>query len=359
MNIQENIIRGILELLYQQDYLVLPGFGGFVLKSQASTFSVTGTALLPPSKKLGFNKQLRQNDGVLLNWLQNELNCDALTAQTHLEEFADFCNSILNTKRRLTIERLGFFYLDFENNLCFEPRSDINFLKESFGLGPVHLTEIEVEQPKSSPELKSKVFIDRPSAIPARSPELEPKRMGSGRLKRGLAYSAMISFVIIAIGFVITTVRIQGPLKAAMYGSSLKAEYSQLTYPALELVEPSSHGPAMIHTSVNESLLKLDENIAFVVNSAPLSSNKPVSRHKVERASGRYNIVFGCFSVKANAIKYAKNLESKDYRVSVSQLEGKNMYQVAMVGFQSREAAKAELNSIQTLFPNVWIKALP
>src|SRR6478609_428978 len=151
------------EQLFSNNYLVLPGFGGFVLKSRASHFSASGGSLLPPSKTVSFNSQLKQNDGIMALWLQNKLNCTAKEALAHLAEFAEFCTGVLSAKRRLTLEGLGFFFIDFENNICFEPQQDANFLGESFGLAPISLKPLIAEAPEKFKEssIKEPVFVDR------------------------------------------------------------------------------------------------------------------------------------------------------------------------------------------------------
>ncbi len=358
MNIQERIIKGIVELLHKHDFLVIPGFGGFVLKAQPAFFTGSGTALLPPSKKLGFNKQLRQNDGVLLNWLSKELICDSSMALGHIDEFADYCNSILNNKRRLNIEKLGFFYLDFENNLCFEPRNDVNFLTESFGLTAVHLIENEplITKPQ---EQKPKVFIDRPATLP-KSAEVHPSFQGA---KKILAYGAFSVFVVVLLGFLVTTFSVQGPLKASFFNKTEKAKYVPVEYPALNLSTIEPDKTVVIKTSENGALLKIEEDIHFVVKSDVLSDNesKNVSlfKSKITAKTDRFRIVFGCFSIESNAKNYAKRLKEKNYRVSITKLDDKNLYIVAMGGFQNKSEAKAELNAVKTLFPHVWIKQAP
>ena len=132
MNVQKTIINGISELLYTHDYVVVPGFGGFVSRHQLSHYSLNKEVLNPPSKKIMFNVQLKQNDGVLTSWLKEKINCNFDLATKHIEEFAAQCKILLDTKHRLEFENLGLFYLDLEKNICFEPKTDINFLIESF-----------------------------------------------------------------------------------------------------------------------------------------------------------------------------------------------------------------------------------
>ncbi|MBK7666303.1 MAG: hypothetical protein IPJ32_02560 [Sphingobacteriaceae bacterium] len=73
MIVQKAIINGISELLYNHDYVVVPGFGGFVSRNQLSHYSVNKEVLNPPSKKILFNVQLKQNDGILASWLKEKL----------------------------------------------------------------------------------------------------------------------------------------------------------------------------------------------------------------------------------------------------------------------------------------------
>src|SRR5574343_453653 len=107
MLIQKTIIDGISELLYTHDYVVVPGFGGFVSRPRHSHFSLSGEALFPPSKTIVFNVQLKQNDGVLANWLMEKAECSFAEAVKHIEEFSLHCKMLLDTKRRLEFDNFG------------------------------------------------------------------------------------------------------------------------------------------------------------------------------------------------------------------------------------------------------------
>ncbi|MEI6020691.1 MAG: hypothetical protein WCR21_06145, partial [Bacteroidota bacterium] len=161
MNIHQHIIAGIQEQLFLNDYLVLPNFGGFVLKTQRASVGASGLSIHPPLKTVGFNVQLKQNDGILTHWLQQQINCSKSEASQHLLDFSNFCNGVLQSKRRLSLAGIGFFYLDFENNICFEPAQDNNFYTESFGLSAIQLNPI-IEVPKVEKTIERAVkFEDR------------------------------------------------------------------------------------------------------------------------------------------------------------------------------------------------------
>ena len=47
------IFKDIVDLLHNNDCVILPGFGAFVLKKKAA--SVVGNEFIPPSKNVSFN----------------------------------------------------------------------------------------------------------------------------------------------------------------------------------------------------------------------------------------------------------------------------------------------------------------
>jgi nucleoid DNA-binding protein len=58
------IFKDIVDLLHNNDCVILPGFGAFVLKKKSAT--VVGNEFIPPSKKVSFNSMLKENDGLLV-----------------------------------------------------------------------------------------------------------------------------------------------------------------------------------------------------------------------------------------------------------------------------------------------------
>ena len=91
MTVQKTIIEGISELLYDNEFVVVPGFGGFVSRTERAHYTLNKAVLQPPSKKILFNVQLKQNDGILATWLKDKIACDFIQAGKHIEEFASYC----------------------------------------------------------------------------------------------------------------------------------------------------------------------------------------------------------------------------------------------------------------------------
>lgn len=359
MNVQQSIIKGIKELLYSQDYLVIPKFGGFVLKSQSAQFSVSKSSILPPSKHLSFNAQLKHNDGVLMTWLQNNLNCDYTQAQQHVIEFSEFCSGLLSTKRRLTFEGIGFFYLDFENNICFEPQADINFLTSSFGLTELSLKELDPETPRIEPKRET-IFVDRPAPTLAQVPAFKAKRRPLGKI---VMIALLAVFFLSTVSLLITNVGVQGHLRSSLFGASKKGSYQPLNYPEFKLNPYQKENSTYVSNSNDLAVINLDEGKSLVLD---LKKNelKPKlglnSSQKTKNLQAKeFEIVFGCFAIRNNALAFARKLSGENIQATVHEKNNKGLYVVSYLGFENKQDAVLELQELKAHYPSAWIKKYP
>ncbi len=357
MNVQQTIIKGIKEQLYSNNYLVLPGFGGFVLKSRPSHFSASGGSLLPPSKSVSFNSQLKQNDGILALWLQNKLNCAGAEALNHLNDFSGFCSGVLSAKRRLTLDGLGFFFIDFENNICFEPQQDANFLSESFGLLPLSLKPLMAEQLEATKEsfVKQTVFVDRrPDREEIQTPVSRSKRNFKGIINTIVV--AVLSFSLLIL--IVTSSKSGGLIHSSVFDRNGSGVYTPITYSDLTLPSQSSKNLSYVADANGIAILELADNKSVSVLAIETKLN--TSSAKIEDNSRfdkkGYEIVLGCFTVFSNAQRMNKQLQAKNIQNTISSKNAKGMYVISDGNYDSKEAALEKLQDLKVIFPKAWIK---
>lgn len=355
MNLHQNIIKGIKEQLFLNNYLVIPGFGGFVLKKIPSHFSNSGGMILPPSKTISFNAQLKQNDGVLVHWLMSSFNCSNEIALQHLTDFSEYCKSILNNKGRLSIDGLGFFYTDFENNICFEPQQQTNYLTSSFGLGPVALKEIEPEV-----EVKTEtIFVDRVIKSSELETKVEPKRK---RNYGKIAIAAVTGIIVFsALLIIVSDSKISGQLKASITGKEQKLLYTPINYSNIDLKNINDSKKDYVADMNGIAPLELDNNKTIAVKaieSIAESTSVTSSNVKRTRRSGikNYEVVLGCFSILNNANNMVKKLQAGNVEAIVSGQNEKGLYVVSSGGFETKDEAIVELTQLKNTYPNAWIK---
>ena len=58
--------RHIEVLLFENDCVIIPNFGGFVTHYTPSKRDVKENLFIPPTRVIGFNDQLKLNDGLLV-----------------------------------------------------------------------------------------------------------------------------------------------------------------------------------------------------------------------------------------------------------------------------------------------------
>jgi hypothetical protein len=353
MNVHAQIVDGIKTLLHQQEYVVIPNFGGFVTQVHFSKYLIEKNILTPPGKVISFNKQLRQNDGVLSFWLQKELNVTPEIALKHITEFSDYCAQVLNTKRRLNLENLGFFYLDLENNICFEPKNDSNYLLDSFGLSPVilsELTELVVEK-------KETEFIDR--TIEVVKHELPIKRK---RNLRPIAYVALGgSILFFSLAALVTINKSEGPLLSGLFNSNAVRTYKPLAYTELVLEKTDSETKSYVPNSEGIAVLDITNEKAIAVSMNENTNSSSAATNNIKRSNtryaGKFQIVLGCFNEKNNADKMVRKLKLDNVNAGISGINNRGMHVVSCAGFDSKDSALTFLQEIKGSFPNAWIKS--
>jgi len=348
MTIQKTIINGVSELFYTHDFVVIPGFGGFVSKQQAAHYSLNKEVLNPPSKKILFNVQLKQNDGVLAAWLKDKINCDFNQANKHIDEFAAHCKVLLDTRQRLEFENLGLFYLDFEKNICFEPKTDVNFLIESFGLSTISLKELDKDEARKTIETKD------------RFEKAEIKHPVKQRNYRRIAAIAIgIPIVGMAVLFAVNFVKPNTISYSKVFGlMGNEVTYSPINYnSSLTELEVKNDEPYVVDAN-GYATINLFENKTVAVNvSAVKTSSHTVRKNYSNEISvnGKYQVVMGCFSIRGNAKKFIRTLSQENLRAGISGINAKGLHVVSCGGFNDKESAIALLQSVKSKFPNAWI----
>ena len=136
-------------LLLRHNCVVIPTFGGFVAKQISAQIDYTSGIMLPPKKSLLFNRQLINNDGLLISEFAKNENCTFELAESAVKQKISEWNQALRNGERVSIDKVGYLFFDQEKNICFEQDRFFNLLLSSYGLGKVHFlsdTEVAIAQ---------------------------------------------------------------------------------------------------------------------------------------------------------------------------------------------------------------------
>ena len=141
-----NLDKYIEDLLYRNECVVIPNFGAFITSVNSANLNNEGV-FTPPSKSISFNKKIKKNDGVLANYIAelNNISFDEAMKLIKLN-VSNFNNDILN-KKDIVFSKVGVISIK-EGLTEFTSYTNINYLKDSFGLSSVSSSFIKRNKKK-------------------------------------------------------------------------------------------------------------------------------------------------------------------------------------------------------------------
>lgn len=319
----------IAQLLRAYDCVIIPGLGGFVANYGPSQYHLAKGILMPPNKAIIFNKNLINNDGLLVNHIAYHEKTSYADAFHRINEFANWCKNEFLLGNRIEFEELGVLYEDAEKTIQFRPDFSINFLTSSFGLYPVVAKELV--QSISTPE----PVVESVKIIPATEEKIEPierkldqkirvvetqnteeKKVVEIR-KRRTGRNIAIAAVLLPITFysiwipLKTDVLKTGVIEVAdlnpFHRSVDIQTYAPITQSKVNL---SAHLAELPNEEVFETVRE-NLNNTLSRNDSTLVENVKVNL--VDKKELRFHIIAGCFKEDENAENMVAYLKSKGY----------------------------------------------
>ena len=300
----------ISDLLYRYDCVIIPEFGAFLANSVSSQLDESTNTFYPPKKVLSFNEQLKNNDGLLVNYVSSVEKIPFEAALKKISKKTKSLKSYLAQGETLAFVNIGDIALNAEGNITFEPSDKQNYLTNSFGLGQIISPDISrVDYKKEVEEIERVV----PIAI---TPE---KRKSRSYLK----YAA-VAIIALAVGGVMTSNYYLGQIE----------QHNQ-----------------MAEESAQEQLDGKIQEATFIIDN-PL----PAITLNVERQSGNFHVVAGAFRIEANCNKKLKELKDLGYDARKIGTNKYGLHQVVYSSYETRQEAQREMYKIRRAHnPDAWL----
>jgi len=130
-------------ILKEKNRLILPDFGQLILLTTPTKFRQNTNQVAPEHKKVIFSSAYKASDGVLENYLLNNLGFDKSEAKLEIEKFVSTIKSELADQGKSSIQSLGTFHKTQDNKIQFISSSNHSKTSEYFGLQEVTFKKIE------------------------------------------------------------------------------------------------------------------------------------------------------------------------------------------------------------------------
>lgn len=284
----------INDLLYRYDCVVVPNFGGFITNKIGAKVNSFSHTFHPPTKQITFNAHLKQNDGLVVNYIAAVENISFEKALVKISTTVTSWNESLKNGA-VVFENIGAIAFNEEKQLIFEPQKEHNFLTNSFGLSTV-----------SSPAIKHPVHASTSKSV----------------IPLFTKYAAT-AVVLLSLGFIVRN-GYQERQQEQMYASQ------------------------------KETIDKKIQAATFVISN-PLPT---ISLQVTKESPKSFHVVAGSFQFPENAEKKLKQLKKKGYNATILGLNKWGLTQVAFDSFYSRKEALAALTTIKKeVSKDAWILA--
>lgn len=158
-----NLGKYIHDLLLENETVIIPGFGAFVSGYQPAEINEESGEISPPSKKITFNPQIRNNDGLLVGYVAEMEGVSHFDALKKIEREREEFLYQLDKGEKITFENTGILWYNDTNEIMFSAFADENLLLDSFGLETASLS--------FQPEEETKEADPEPMAEPEEIPE--------------------------------------------------------------------------------------------------------------------------------------------------------------------------------------------
>ena len=300
----------ISDLLYRYECVIVPDFGGFITNETSAKVNHFTHTFYPPKKQISFNSHLKNNDGLLANYIASAEKIPFNDAVSKIEkEIQEWNQKIENESIEIT--KIGSLSLNKDKKIIFEPATSVNYLTSSFGLNSFNSPAIKRLQ------YKEKAAILEPIVLELDSDE---KRNRKAPLFLKYAATAAIIFAVGSFGW---------------------KTYNENQYQNQLLAEQV----------LQESVERKIQQATFVIEN-PL----PAITLNLVKEVQNYHVIAGAFREPGNAQKKVNQLLKKGYDAQILGVNKWNLTQVSYGSFSDRLDALQNLRTIKrTVASDAWL----
>lgn len=298
----------ISDLLYRYECVIIPGFGAFLAHRTSAYHDMEKNVFSPPKKRISFNAQLKENDGLLADYVAKAENLSYSEALAKVQVYAYSLETRILNGETILLDKIGSLSKNETSQIKFEPVTVTNYLTDSFGLASFQTTPVTREVLKQEVEaLEEKAPIHITTAR---------------RTNTWLRYAAV---GLLAIG-------LSGTLGFLHFKDIADYNFAQ-----------EQVAKKQVENTIQHATFTIDNPLPAVT----LNAFKP---------KGSYHLVAGAFRVEENAVSRVKELREAGYKARAIGANRFGLHQVVYGSYTDRTEALNDLRKIRTSDnPNAWM----
>lgn len=351
------LTQHIERLLLENDCVIIPDFGGFITyNNHAQKIEIENT-FIPPTRTIGFNPQLKLNDGLLTQSYMTAHDTSFSDASRMIENEVKLLITNLHEKGKVELTNIGELHCSVNNSYEFTPYNEKLTTPKYYGLDSFEIKKLVTIQSERNKSI----------LIPIKNQE--KRKTYDIRINRVFARGIVAAIAAIAFFFALST-----PIENTYVA---KGSYAKLL--PMEIFE-SIESQSVITTPIKKSIV-VTKNIAKedkkekkvtqpittkeikvapkseVIKTNPINNESQPIKTIIE--SGKYHLIVSSSIGQVKADELVTKLKSEGFMAAqVLNKDGK--LRVSIMSFTNRNEASKELIRLRNneQFNDAWLLVL-
>lgn len=358
-------------LLLENDCVIVPGLGGFVAHYTPAMRVAEENIFLPPTRIIGFNPQLKMNDGLLVQSYMAVYGTSFSDATKIIDKTVAELLAQLHENGKAELPNVGELRYSIRDTYDFIPYNNKITTPSLYGLDSFEMQELaRVQKP---------VAKTIPFNVPAASAETAGKRRFELAFNRSYLSNAVAMIAIVALFFLLSTPVENTEVMEANYAQLLPGELfekiekqslaitpivvrKQQTTPRKAMAARQSgtarttaDKKAVVPVAVKE--VKVGRPIVTPTpQPAPTVKTSPVEAPPVQVVKKPYHIIVASVGTEKDAEVMAKRLVEKGFS-SAKAIIGDGKMRVSIESCETEAEAYKALNKVRQneTYQNAWV----
>lgn len=314
--------KHIHQLLHIHECVVIPNFGAFVLRYYPAELQEGTLMFRPPSRRVCFQPGLTVSDGILTHYLARKMAMSYRDAEAFIAQQVREWKQKLRSGHSIALSGIGKVYQVPGGGLEFFPELNTNFLRESYGLPIIRVTEKKVEKPVAKKTRKRSLSNPTPTQEEAAIFAPWLRRVAAVALPAALAFN------------MVSTSRTVSDYETSMVHMDW--------IPKTDIVDVRAN-----ETALESKTLKRDLADDAVVIDDERAEKELVRAVAAKKATPAAHIIVGAFSNRTNAERYVSQLRAQGFNNAQTAGTTGNLVRVSAGAYSSTDDARAALDDIR------------
>lgn len=339
-----HLAKHIELLLLDNDCVIIPRLGGFVAHYTSATIEDKGHAIIPPYRTIGFNPQLKINDGVLTESYMNFYGVNFYEANKRMNSEIDELLSILHEEGKYEFVNIGELHFNIYGIYEFRPYDNKLTSPDLYGLDTLSIHELS-RQP-AEPIVPTQQLNS--AEISESEEESDNRNAYIIRLNRTFVRSAIAVAAMILLLFAFST-----PIKNNNILSDNQAKI--VPDEILNQLKNKSILNKLVGNEKETVSIKVTPSAKRTLKNKN-HTQKPKAEERQIQKEGRYKLIVASSISKRQAQLLAKELKEKGYDEAQVLISGK-MTRVSIAQCNDEHKAQNMLNKLtkKTEYKNMWV----